>query len=63
MDEAVAQALNIYKIAHGEGDINIWKKYSKKSLNDFNEVDIYSLIEWNKKMENFIKCGKIERLI
>ena len=63
MDEAVAQALNIYKIAHSEGDINIWKKYSKKSLNDFNEVDIYSLIEWNKKMENLIKCGKIERLI
>ena len=63
MGEAVSNALNIYKIVHNEGDINLWKKYTKKSLSDFNEVDTYSLIEWNQRMENLIKCGKVERLI
>ena len=63
MGEAVSNALNIYKIIHNEGDINLWKKYTKKSLSDFNEVDTYSLIEWNQRMENLIKCGKVERLI
>ena len=63
MGEAVSNALNIYKIVHNEGDINLWKKYTKKSLSDFNEVNTYSLIEWNQRMENLIKCGKVERLI
>ena len=63
MGEAVSNALNIYKIIHNEGDINLWKKYTKKSLSDFNEVNTYSLIEWNQRMENLIKCGKVERLI
>ena len=63
MSEAVSNALNIYKIVYNEGDINLWKKYTKKSLSDFNEVNTYSLIEWNQRMENLIKCGKVERLI
>ena len=62
--EAVSNALNIYKIVnHNGGDINLWKNCIKKSLSDFNEVDTYSLIEWNIRMQNLIKCGKIERLI
>ena len=62
--EAVSNALNIYKIVnHNGGDINSWKNCIKKSLSDFNEVDTYSLIEWNIRMQNLIKCGKIERLI
>ena len=64
MNEAVSNALNIYKIATGNGgDLNKWKNYNKKSISDFNDADTYSLIEWNKKMENLVKCGKIERLI
>ena len=64
MSEAVSNALNIYKIAHNNGgNIDLWKKYNKKSISDFNEIDTYSLIEWNHKMENLVKCGKIERLI
>ena len=64
ISEAVSNALNIYKIVNNNrGDINLWKNYIKKSLNDFYEVDTYSLIEWNIRMQNLVKCGKIERLI
>ena len=64
MSEAVSNALNIYKLAYNDGgNLDQWTKCNKKSISDFNEVDTYSLIEWNRKMENLIKCGKIERLI
>ena len=64
MSEAVSNALNIYKIIFNDGgNLDLWNKYNKKSISDFKEVDTYWLIEWNKKMENLIKCGKIERLI
>jgi len=65
MKEAVISALNIYKIAHNQdGDLELWKKCNKKSLSSgFNDADSYSLIEWNKKMINLVKCGKIEKLI
>ena len=64
MTEAVSNALNVYKIVNNDGgDLEKWKKYNKKSISDFKEVNTYCLIEWNKKMENLIKCGKIERLI
>ena len=65
MKEAVISALNIYKIAHNQGgNLDEWKKCDKKSLSSgFNDADSYSLIEWNKKMINLVKCGKIEKLI
>ena len=64
MKEAVSTALNIYKIANNEGNLEDWKKYYKKSLSSgFNDADSYSLIEWGRKMTNLVKCGKIERLI
>ena len=64
MKEAVSTALNIYKIAHSEGNLDEWKKYNKKSLSSgFNDADSYSLIEWARRMSNLVKCGKIERLI
>ena len=62
--EAVSSALNIYKIANNEGNIEEWKKYNRKSLSSgFNDADSYSLIEWGRKMSDLVKCGKIERLI
>ena len=66
MNEAVLSAINIYKIAHNEkgGNIEEWKKYNKKSLSSgFNDADSYSLIEWNKRMINLVKCGLIEKII
>ena len=64
MDEAVISAINIYKISKNEGNLDEWKKYSKKSLSSgFNDADSYSLIEWGRRMANLVKCGKIERLI
>ena len=66
MFEAVSCALNIYKIAHNdkEGNLEEWKKYNKKSLSSgFNDADTYSLIEWNKRMMNIVKCGLIEKVI
>ena len=65
MKEAVLSALNIYKIANNQGgNLDEWKKSDKKSLSSgFNDADSYSLIEWNQKMINLVKCGKIEKLI
>ena len=66
MNEAVLSALNIYKIVFDckEGNIEEWKRYNKKSLSSgFNDADSYSLIEWNKKMRNIVKCALIEKLI
>ena len=64
MQEAVSTALNIYNISFNEGNLEEWKKYNKKSLSSgFNDADSYSLIEWERKMSNLVKCGKIERLI
>ena len=64
MQEAVSTALNIYNISCNEGNLEEWKKYNKKSLSSgFNDADSYSLIEWERKMSNLVKCGKIERLI
>ena len=65
MNEAILSALNIYKIAHNQGgNLDEWKNCEKKSLSSgFNDADSYSLIEWNKKMMNLVKCGKIEKLI
>ena len=66
MSEAVLSALNIYKIAHNdkEGNLEEWNKYTKKSLSSgFNDADSYSLIEWNKRMLNIVKCCLIEKLI
>ena len=66
MNEAVLNALNIYKIANNDkdGDLEKWKKYNKKSLSSgFNDADSYSLIEWNERMLNIVKCGIIEKLI
>ena len=66
MTEAVLCALNIYKLAHDdkEGNLDEWKKYNKKSLSSgFNDADTYSLIEWNKRMINIVKCGLIEKII
>ena len=64
MKEAVSTAINIYKIANNEGNLEEWKKYDKKSLSSgFNDADSSSLIEWARRMSNLVKCGKIERLI
>ena len=66
MKEAVLNALNIYNITNNikEGNLDEWKKYNKKSLSSgFNDADSYSLIEWNKRMINLVKCGLIEKLI
>jgi fucokinase len=66
MSEAVLCALNVYKISHNdtEGNLDQWKKYNKKSLSSgFNDADTYSLIEWNKRMINIVKCGLVEKLI
>ena len=66
MKEAVSNALNIYNITNNikEGNLDEWKKYNKKSLSSgFNDADSYSLIEWNKRMINLVKCGLIEKLI
>ena len=66
MDEAIKSAINIYKISNEDkdGDLEKWKKSNKKSLSSgFNDVDIFEMIKWNKKIKNLVNLGIIETLI
>lgn len=62
--EAVSAALNIYNMARGCGDVDIWKKAQRKSLcSGFNEADPYALIAWDKRMGELVRMDKLAKLI
>lgn len=59
--EAVHAALNIYALAHGEGDLDAFLKASRKSLcSGFNDADSSAIIDWNNRMNELVT---MERLI
>ncbi len=62
--EAVAAALNIYAICHGQGDIDAWRQASRKSLcSGFNDADPEALIAWDKRMQELVRMDKLAKLI
>lgn len=62
--EAVSAALNVYRMAHGEGDVDAWRSTCRKSLcSGFNEADPYAIIEWDKRMRELVHMDQLSKLI
>lgn len=64
IQEAVAAALNVYAMASGKGDVNAWKKSSRKSLcSGFNEADPEAIIAWDKRMQELVRMDGLVKYI
>ncbi len=62
--EAVAAALNVYALAHGEGDVKTWRRAERKSLDaGFHDADPDAIIAWNKRMAELVRMDGIVKLI
>lgn len=62
--EAVACALNIYDMVQGKGNVDSWKKTSRKSLcSGFNEADTEAIIAWDNRMQQLVRMGDISKFI
>lgn len=62
--EAVAAALNVYALAHGEGDVAVWKALPRKSLcAGFNDADPDAIIAWNKRMQELVRMDGVAKFI
>ncbi len=62
--QAVAAALNIYKMTKGCGNVNAWKTAKRTSLySGFNEADPHALIAWDKRMGELVRMDKLAKLI
>lgn len=62
--EAVATALNLYAIIHGEGDVEAWRTAERKSLcSGFNDADPDALIAWDKRMRELVQMDRLANLI
>lgn len=64
INEAVAAALNIYKMAHGEGNVNVWRSALRKSLcAGFNDADSSAVISWERHMHEIIQMDRLSKII
>ena len=62
--QAVAQALNVYALAQGQGDISLWRDAQRKSLcAGFNEADPDAIVSWNKRMAELVRMDRVLKLI
>lgn len=62
--EAVSAALNVYRLAQGEGNITKWRNALRKSLcSGFHEADPYAIIEWDKRMRELVHMDQLSKLI
>ena len=62
--EAVAAALNVYAMSHGQGNVEVWRQAVRKSLcSGFNNADPHALIAWDKRMRELVRMDKLAKLI
>lgn len=63
--EAVEASLNLYNIVTGNGgDFEAWKNAPKKSLcSGFNDADPQAIIDWSKRMEDYVRMDELSKLI
>jgi len=62
--EAVAAALNVYALMHGNGDRDAWKAGNRKSLcSGFRDADASAIIAWDQRMEDLVHMDEIAKLI
>ena len=62
--EAVSHALNLYAMANGNGDVQMWRSAARKSLcAGFNDADPHAIIAWDQRMSELVRMDGIEKLI
>lgn len=60
--DAVAAALNLYALSKGEGDLEAWRKSTRKSLcSGFNDADPQAIIDWNRRMQELVQMDEISK--
>ena len=64
ISEAVAAALNVYALAHGEGDLETWKQAERKSLcAGFNDADPDAILQWDTRMAELVRMDALYQCI
>lgn len=64
ISEAVKEALNIYEIVNGDGDLAHLMSCERKSLQSgFNSADPDAIIAWDNRMQDLVKMDGVAKLI
>ncbi len=64
IEEAVKEALNIYEIVNGNGDLDHLMSLERKSLQSgFNSADPEAIIAWDSRMQELVRMDGIAKLI
>lgn len=64
ISDAVKEALNIYEIVNGDGDLEHLMSCDRKSLQSgFNSADADAIIAWDNRMQDLVKMDGIAKLI
>ena len=64
IEEAVKEALNIYEIVNGNGDLEHLMSLERKSLQSgFNSADPEAIIAWDNRMQELVRMDGIAKLI
>ena len=62
--EAVWAALNVYEMAQGKGDVEKWRRATRRSLcSGFNAADPDAIIAWDNRMQELVQMDCIAKLI
>ncbi|MBO7619215.1 MAG: hypothetical protein J6T06_01790 [Victivallales bacterium] len=62
--EAIAAALNLYAMAQGGGNAEIWRKTTRKSLcSGFNDADPQAIVAWTRRMSELVRMDGIAKAI
>lgn len=64
ISDAIAAALNIYRMMFGEGDIEAWRRSERKSLcAGFNDADTRAIVSWNRRMMELVRIDCIVKRV
>ncbi|MBR4416236.1 MAG: hypothetical protein IKS67_05660, partial [Victivallales bacterium] len=64
IQEAIAAALNLYAMAQGGGNAEIWRKTSRKSLcSGFNDANPQAIVAWTRRMSELVRMDGIAKAI
>jgi len=64
IETALEKALNLYKIIVEKEDKKDFLSLTRKSLQSgFNDADSSALLDWNERMQDFVKMDKLAKLI
>ncbi|MGN0520857.1 MAG: L-fucokinase [Candidatus Fimenecus sp.] len=64
IQQAVAAALQLYAIVHGQGAVNQWLQAERKSLSEgFQDADNTALMAWDRRMQELVQMNRFEENI